>query len=244
VLALRNIYAMLKPNFSRPRPKLFSGDFLTQLFDSNFGFAVCLGVLYGFNAYVNSLAFSKSFAPDGFGPMASFNFCEGAQQWLHAMVFAPTALIINLVMLMGCLRIAWEGPVTWLEKFIGGILHGLTHALCIFALYWLGTHIAAAQAMQSTFWESFAVWLFVTGSGIVVGGLLFGIYFAIANALFGQMPNNAFGSLAIQSFKGFLRCELTANNLHVYFLGVDCVNPETRWSSAPDQWAVKDEFDV
>jgi hypothetical protein len=243
-LAWRNIYAMLKPNFSQPRPQVCSRDFLEQLWDSNLGFAICLGVLYGFNAYVNSLVFSKSFAPDGFDPMACFDFGDGAQQWLRAMVFAPTALIINIVMLMGCLRIAWEGPVSVFEKLISGILHGLAHGFCVFALYWLSTHIVAGYAIQSTFWAGFIIWLMVTSSGIVVGGLLFGIYFAVTNALFGQMPNNAFGSLAIQSYKGFLRCELTAKKLHMYFLGLDCVNPATRWDSAPDQWAIKDEFDV
>jgi hypothetical protein len=146
-------------------------------------------------------------------------------------------------MLAGCLRIAWEGPVSTLEKLIGGLAHGLAHAFCVFALYWLANYIVDAYALPMLP-ASLSIWLFVTCTGVLVGGLLFGIYFAIANALFGQMPNNAFSSLAIQSYKGFLRCELTANKLHMYFVGLDCVNLNTRWDSAPDHWQIKDEFDV
>jgi hypothetical protein len=243
LLALRNSYSMLKTNFSRPFPKIISLDFLEQLWDSNLGFAICLGLLYGFNAYVNSLVFSNSFIPDDFGPMTQFGFCDGAWQWLRAMVFSPTALIINLVMLGGCLRIAWEGPVRWWEKLISGVLHGLLHAFCVFVLYWLATYIVAAYDLPSLC-ASIAIWAFITFTGILVGGLLFGCYFAVASALFGQMPNNAFSSLAIQSYKGFLRFELTEKNLHAHFIGLDCVNPNTHWDSPADRWTVKDQFDV
>ncbi|MDB6062077.1 MAG: hypothetical protein JWM78_2180 [Verrucomicrobiaceae bacterium] len=242
-LAWGNIGAMFKPQFSQPRPALGSGEFFAQWLDSNFGFALFLGLLYGFNAYVNSLVFSYSFIPDGFGPMANFGYVDAMLKWLHAMIFAPTALIINLVMLAGCVRIASEGPTAAWIKTTTGFLHGMAHGYLVFALYWLGCMLAAPLAAQHPFLASCCAWLFVTVCGVGVGGLLFGSYFAVAS-YFGQMPNNAFSAMAIQDYKGFLRFELTDDKLHAYFIARDHIDPNTRWESPPTGWKIKDQFDV
>ena len=49
------------------------------------------------------------------------------------------------------------------------------------------------------------------------------------SAVFAQLPNNAFGSLAIEDYKGFLRMRLTPAGLEVLMLGTDRVAPTTDW---------------
>jgi hypothetical protein len=244
-LALGNIFAMFKPSFSHPRPSPLSTDFYAQLWDSNVGFALCLGLLYGFNAYANSLVFSPSFVPDQFGPMLKFSFCEAVLKWFHAMVYTPLALVINVLMLFGCLRIALEGPTSLCSKLCGGILHGLAHAFCVFVLYWSATHwhCLAELNARHPFIGGVGIWLFVALGGILAGGLLFGIYFAVAGWL-GQMPNNAFGSLAIQGYKGFMRFKLSDGQLQAHFLALDRVDTQTTWDTPPSGWRVQDKFDV
>jgi hypothetical protein len=49
------------------------------------------------------------------------------------------------------------------------------------------------------------------------------------SGLFGQLPNNAFGSLAIEGWKGFLRMRLDARGLEVLMLGTNRVAPSAAW---------------
>jgi hypothetical protein len=64
---------------------------------------------------------------------------------------------------------------------------------------------------------------------VVCGGVLFGLYLALMSGLFGQLPNNAFGSLAHEGYKGFLRMRLDAQGLELLMLGTDRVTPRPSW---------------
>jgi hypothetical protein len=69
----------------------------------------------------------------------------------------------------------------------------------------------------------------VGAAGVIVGGLLFGLYLAVMSGVFGQLPNNAFGSLAIEGWKGFLRMRLDARGLEVLMLATERVAPKAEW---------------
>ena len=90
-LALANLWTLLTVQFSRAPWTLGPATLLAELWNSNLGFALCLGLVYGFNAYVNSGVFSASYALDGFGPMAALGFGAAHWLWLKAMVFSPFA---------------------------------------------------------------------------------------------------------------------------------------------------------
>ena len=74
-----------------------------------------------------------------------------------------------------------------------------------------------------------ALWMPIVVAGVAVGGALFGFYLALMSGVFGQLPNNAFGSLAIEDYKGFLRMRLTSGGLEVLMLGTDQVAPTPAW---------------
>lgn len=252
-LAIANLWTLLQVQFSRAPWRLGVGTLLAELWNSNLGFALCLGLLYGFNAYVNSGVFSASYTPDGFAPMACLGFGEAHWLWLKAMVYSPFAAFVNLFMLAGCVKTAWEGPAHPALRVAGGLAHGMAHGWLIFALYW-----AACQALAPRFpapaWLpqplhdtllALATWVAVGAAGIVLGGLLFGAYLALACAVFRQLPNNAFGSLACRHHKGFLRFRLTPEGLEVFMLGIDEV---PRRASAdeplPAGWRIVDRFEI
>jgi hypothetical protein len=232
-LAWRNLWALFTLHFTRAPWRQGLPASMRDLWHSNLAFALAIGALYGINAYVNSFVFTLSFAPDGFKPMQQFAFGEAATRWLGAMVFSPLATGINLAMLAGCVRIAWEGPAHWLWRLTSGVLHGMAHGFCIFALYWLAAQLLApwlaALGPVATLSGGLALWLAVAVAGVAVGGGLFGLYLALMSGVFGQLPNNAFGSLAIEGYKGFLRMRLTPGGLDVLMLGTDRVTPMTDW---------------
>jgi hypothetical protein len=242
-LAWRNLWALFTLRFTRSPLQQGWPATVRDLWHSNLAFALALGLLYGINAYVNSFVFSRSFEPDGFRPMQELAFADGAARWLRAMVFSPLATGINLAMTAGCLRIAWEGPAHWSWRIAGGFLHAMAHGFCIFSLYWLAAHLMAPWLAwlgpMATLTGGLGLWTAVATAGTLVGGALFGTYLAVMSAVFGQLPNNAFGSLAIEDYKGFLRMRLDADGLDVLMLGSDRMA-----GSAAPAWRIVDRFRI
>lgn len=248
-LAWRNLFALFTLRFARAPWHQGGVASALDVWHSNVAFALAIGLLYGVNAYVNSFVFSLSFVPDGFAPMSQLGFADGAERWLRAMVFSPIATGINLLMMAGCLRIAWEGPAHWATRVLGGAGHAMAHGFAIFALYWAASHALAPWLATlgpvATLSGGLAVWAVVGLAGVGVGGLLFGAYLALMSAAFAQLPNNAFGSLAIEDWKGFLRLRLDADGLEASMLG--CERVPRRWpaqgADAP-RWQVVDRFRI
>lgn len=250
-LAWANLLALLTVRFSRSPRELGLLATLAEAWQSNLGFALCLGLLYGFNAYVNSGVFSASYRPDGFAPMGELGFVAAHWLWLKAMVFSPFAAFVNLFMLAGCVQTAWEGPAPKPVCIASGLLHGLLHGWLIFALYWTACHLLAPHFPTLPGWPlplrdtllALATWFAVGTAGLLAGGLLFGAYLALASALFNQLPNQAFGSLGCADHKGFLRFKLTPAGLEVFLLGIDHV-PRRQSASEPlpAGWRVVDRF--
>lgn len=238
-------FSLFRIRFSRSPRQLDWRTALGEMWHSNFGFALALGVLYGINAYVNSFVFSASFAEDGFAPMGTLEFSRAAPLWLNAMVFSPFATGVNLLMLAGCVRIAWEGPGPRQWRLLSGIVHGFVHGFAIFTLYWIATHLLLpwlAGMASSSLAVGLASWLLVGIGGVLMGGLLFGSYLALACGVFGQLPNNAFGALAIEDWKGFLRLRLHPDGLEVNMLGLDRVPQQPDAQSRPRGWRLVDRF--
>lgn len=256
--AWANLWALFRIGFSRSPLQLGAGKAVDELWNSNFGFALCLGLIYGLNAYVNSGVFQASFAQDGFAPMATLPFAAAAVLWLKAMVFSPFAAFINLGLLAGCVRIAWEGPGPQAGRLASGLLHGMAHGFLIFALYWLsclGLQQAGLDALGPVgHWlpgpwlamaTAAATWVCVGVMGVLAGGLLFGAYLALMCAAFAQLPNNAFGSLAIADYKGFLRCRITEAGLEIFLIGLDKVPQRPSFNDPlPEGWRVVDRFQI
>jgi hypothetical protein len=76
--------------------------------------------------------------------------------------------------------------------------------------------------------------LFVAGA--LLGGLIFGLYLGVMSWL-GWLTNNGYSALALQDFKGFLRCKISPDGqLHAYFVAIDQV-PKA-WTLNEDQQPV------
>lgn len=235
--ALGNITALLLPqNGSWP---------------GNQTFAWLLGILYWLTAYITATPFHESFVPDDFMtlwkmPLSWDQYCKAALLWLKAMIYSPIGMILNVLMVAGCVVLgrgaAEELETTtgrykpWFWTVVFGLLHGATHALAVFSLQFvLQTGVAAALGMhQETvvgFWTLLAHSLLVgfgmIGLGGIVGALLFGSYLAVMS-LARLLTNNGYSALGIQDFKGFLRFRIAPDGrLDGYFVALDSV--PRRW---------------
>ena len=217
----------------------------------NRGFAVLIGVLYLFNAYLNSVPFIRSFNLDGFKPMEQFlpgEFFSALLLWLKAMLFSPLGLIINFIMVSVCITMGREifkemsSKIScWRRKglVIIGLLHPALHIFFIFSLqFWIHQAVKIVPIIgQPSAGEPFVsiVYAVVVGivmffSGMYVGTLIFGGYLALISR-FGYMTNNGYSALRIQDYKGFLRFKLAANGtLSGHFIAIDRV--PRKWTTA------------
>lgn len=217
-----------------------------EVWNSNFGFALCLGLIYTLSAYVIAGTWQAGFADSGAATVDALSAPQAAGRWLQALVLSPFAVFIHLALLAGCVRIAWEGPGKPGGRLLSGLLHGLAHGAVIFGLYWLSC-LGWVQAglNGSGSGSALAACLGVGLLGVPAGGLLFGSYLALMCAVFGQLPNNAFGALAVADFKGFLRCRLTESGLELLMIGLDRVPKRADFGpTLPEGWRLIDRFHI
>jgi len=217
----------------------------------NYQFALLLGALYCFNAYLNSTPFTRSFEPDLFRPLWEFHAHEvglAMALWLKAMVFSPLSLLINAAMAFGCMVMgreavdelppnagrAWRWGGTWGIGFV----HAVVHVAAIFNLtFWLhhlvGSWgwIANRDALGGLMAHASLVSLGVFVCGSLLGGLIFGAYLALMSRL-GLLTNNGYAALGGQDHKGFLRFRIDARGeLTAWFVALDRV--PRRWKRNP-----------
>jgi hypothetical protein len=228
----------------------------------NYGFALLLGVLYCFNAYLNSTPFTRSFEPDLFRPLWEFHLHEAplaAALWLKAMVFSPLSLLINALMAFGCMVMgreavdelppdagrAWRWGATWGIGFI----HAVVHVAAIFSLTF-GLHqlvgdwdwIRNRDSLRGLVTHASLVGLGVFLCGAPLGALIFGAYLALMSRL-GLLTNNGYSALDGQDHKGFLRFRIdAAGQLTAYFIAIDRVPRRWRRQDGPGPvWVADDE---
>ena len=266
-LAKKNLWAFFKWGTATEHALRWR---LAQRLNSNFGFALLLGLIYWLSFYINSLVFTEALRPNGFKPMAELGVQEALGLWFYAMVFSPFGLLINALMIAGC---ALFGREDKLYGWVMGLLHGLVHGLAALVGYWFFSHAlcngfeqhtlslancAAPAALGATVLKGVLTGALMVVWGTAFGGLIFGLYLWLM-AKRGCIPNNSYGSLAVQDYKGFMRLKITPDgSLQARFLGIEKVprrwqrhpDPQHRplWTPHPSQppvvWAIRDEFEI
>jgi hypothetical protein len=265
-LSWENIFALFKPaGWSCMLPKKIEGNFFKRSWEflrnidwssislrsivlGNSMYPITLGFLYLLTIYCNGFVFSNSFIADGFVPASQVGvtpFTTFLGLWFKALFFSPLALGVHTVLLVLCCGIAREDGV---KSVAVGAIHGVLHILTTATLFWLTSKITNDPLLKT---------LILIPSGIVVGGLLVGVYFAIMARL-GYLTNNAFSALGHEGYKGFLRFKIDPQgNLHGYMIGTDKVckrwqlnplanNARPLWSEQnPEEasvWKIRDSF--
>lgn len=242
--------ALLNPRLRRVRGP---GDFFGQLWNSNLGFVMLLGLLFVANANVNSLL-AERLAPQ-LPAGAVPPLLQQALHWLLAMFSSPLAALFNLGMIAGCVKLGWEGTWRWPAKLAAGVGHGLAQGLVVFLAHALALRFVEGPLLALGLPEVAAAalkWTAVGVAGGLAGALAFGCVFALLNVPGGQVTNNASGAMAVEDFKGFLRFSLDARGLTMRFFG--CERVPRRWragangvpeaADGPPRWRLVDTLEL
>lgn len=230
-LALGNLLAFFR--LAGKRDKTIE---LTRWTSSNLMFSLMLGFLYCTAIYCNAFVFTESFRVDGFisaNQIAQLDWFHFIRMWGHALFFSPLALGVHIILITLCCAIAQEdGPRV---SVVTGIPHALIHILTAATLYWCASHFVDNTLARIGI---------VLVAGTIVGGVLFGFYFALMSWL-GYLTNNAFSPMSNQNYKGFLRFRIDEKgDLYGYMIGCDKV--PKRWKLSRDAsfpiWQENDRF--
>ncbi|HEY8877789.1 MAG TPA: hypothetical protein VIN03_09520, partial [Roseateles sp.] len=229
--------------------------------NGNVGFALLIGALYWFNAYLNSSPFSWSFKADGFQPLWVYSrgdYVGVLALWLKAMVFSPLGFLINGLMAFGCMAMGREAvdelspddglTQRWAVTWGMGAVHAAVHVVAVFSLEFF-MHQAVSQwgglgnrdQSLGLILHSLLVGLGVFAGGAVLGSALFGGYLALMCGL-GLLTNNGYSALAEQDHKGFLRFRVGADGgLTAWFVALDRVPRRWRRQAGPGPvWVAAD----
>ncbi len=136
---------------------------------------------------------------------------------LRLLLVTPWPLLVTLG--IGAAFVYFADHKNWTKRISNGVAHALVHVLAfLIILFVLARHLPGALATD--------FWLVVLTGGLcgLVNPTIFGTYLLIALNGFGFHWNEAFSSLRIEDYKGFLRLKIDQRgNLTVYPIAIERV---------------------
>lgn len=238
-LSLQAIFSIFRAKARRAPPQPSFCQRLIDLWESNLSLIPVLGAVYAFAAY-SYWTFEPAFVEEPVvHPLA---FKATAKTLLFGMYEHPMDGLASLAIVISCMVLGREGAGRSGWKFLGGALHGFAHLYGVFLAWWLATSAMRAALPGNAASPYLAMTLAVPLGG-AIGALVLGSYLTIACRGFGQMTNNAFGAIAHEGYKGFMRFRITKDELRGTMLGVEEI-PRTDGATkpAPRSWEIVDEF--
>lgn len=145
---------------------------------------------------------------------------------LHVLIHSPATVLLMLLIVGGSAAFTAAGVKSAkLVPGIGGALHGLLHLTLALLLLWcMGrVNLGWLRLPVDSFWQ---VLLFIVETAVIgglVGGMLFGVWIMVTNALLHWHGEDAFASQSIADYKCFLRMRIDASGLTLYPLKIESV---------------------
>ena len=176
------------------------------------------------------------------------NFNSIFFEFWSILAHQPITLGLTLLPIVGLIFFATGTHNASLSKqTIWGALHGCSHiTLAVILLWiiaknnigWVYTHLNFGSATYIPIQKWLHSWqqigFFTLQSlifGFFAGGLLFGLYLIVSNAVARMHTDEVFSALHNPHFKNFLRIHISADQLSVYAIKVDKVC--MRWKVSP-----------
>lgn len=220
-------------------------------------FCAALGFLYWLMYWFYTSALSVT--PICSGPSPGRPFCAGekpsSMRMDHILIEATTPLspiehisylavssrwqpmlAITIFVVFGLIFGFLAGSRDPLRRLIESTLFWLLHLL---AMAYLSDTILSWAATSDTVFNT--SWQRVVGSSImmavaggILAGFMCGLYLFVGNRLLGTHADNAFSAIRVTGYKNFLRMRVTADELHIYPIGINHVPSRAGWRVPSD----------
>lgn len=210
-------------------------------------FGILTAITYLLASWQNGLAVGECFGKDsvdvnrvcikemGMLDFGFSNFGDAIIAGIHSALLNPIGVAFYALIFAGFYFFTVKLST---HKFRGiiGIMHAAFHIFIGFCIYWFSVYIAIHPNWLELAPKSILQYL-TTGSLIiflswVLGSCIIGIYLLVSINLLKTHQNEAFSSLSIEDWKGFLRFRIDKEGtLHMKVIGFERV--PRKWRSVP-----------
>jgi hypothetical protein len=196
-------------------------------------FGLVSGFAYLIVAWENGLYVGEDFQAvsiKDIGQMGLRQFPDAVVAAVHSALLSPVGFTFYLILITGFIFFADRSSKYF--RWVGGTVHAMTHVVAGFFIYWLAAYFPVT--ILGLPHKSIPQYL-IAGSilftlGWVAGSVILGIYLLISFNVFGKHWNEAFSSLQIQDWKGFVRGFIGKDGcLNLFFVGIKRV--PRRWKA-------------
>ncbi|MDQ5872295.1 MAG: hypothetical protein M3547_08850 [Acidobacteriota bacterium] len=150
--------------------------------------------------------------------------------YIAALARTPASALFTLGVIGALFAFCDATNKRW--RWLIGILHGTSHLLVNFALFWFFARWNALRFGIDPGSQPFALTVEMVVAGGLAGSFLFGFYLFFASKLRRAVNiNESFAAQRIQDDKGFLRIRVARDGLTVHAIG--CEKVPRRWKFKP-----------
>ena len=172
---------------------------------------------------------------------AGFSFLLGIIYWIFAMALVARhhldAYIIVFMFLTGGMvaYFGYQEGFKRLKIWVAAILHATAHYGAIVALTLLFEQINTDKFGLEGIWP----WFFSLGfeivpTGLIAGGVIFGLFLMITCRWFDMNHNDAFSAMRLDRYRHFLRLRIKDDEVTIFPIGLDKVPRRDEWRVNPN----------
>lgn len=208
----------------------------TLFFFKNLSFGIIPAIIYLLISWATGIYVGESFSKIRILEIGYLGLSEWREAFIagfHSALLNPIGMILYFILFSGFLF--FTNALSKKNNATFAILHAVTHITAGFLIYWL----AAYLTLQ--YWEPKSIPQYLSAGAIiftlswVISSSLLGIYLLVSLNLFGYHLTEAFSSLRIEDWKGFLRLNIRNDgSLILYFIGIQNVPKQWRRRTPED----------
>jgi len=162
------------------------------------------------------------------GAMGLGQWRDAVSAFFHSALLSPIGVMLYLFIFAGFIFFTDQSSRVF--RWVAGSLHAASHLVLGFLIYWLAVYvlITGFGFVPKSVSQYLVTAAIISILGWIGGSMIFGVYLLLSLNRFKRHANEAFSSLRLEDWKGFLRCGIApSGNLKLAFVGIDRV--ATRW---------------
>lgn len=158
------------------------------------------------------------------GRLGLSDFRSAVHVAFHSAVLSPIGILIYVIIFGGF--VGFTQSKSRLFRWVAGLLHGSCHVVAGFLIFWAVVYFCISykgltpKSIEQYFWAAGLIFFWAW----IVGSIIMGLYLWITLNFFNEHITEAFSSLRIQDWKGFVRMRVRNDGaLEIYFVALDRV---------------------
>lgn len=195
----------------------------------NLSFGIIPATIYLLISWANGIYIGETFSEVSIleiGHLGLTDWPEAIEAGFHSALLNPVGMILYFLLFSGFLF--FTKALSGQHTPIFAIFHAMAHVIAGFLIYWFAAYITLQFWPPKSIPQYLMAGVIIFFSSWIIASTLLGTYLLIALNVYGHHRTEAFSSLKIEDWKGFVRINISKDGtLTLYFIGLRVV---------PKQW--------